>query len=154
MKSLKLILKKTYLALPYFYFASITLYFFAKPFTHEINETLVSSLLMLAITFVFLAQLKYKFKQLDSILGIITLCWSCWMLLAFYSDFVNASPWTLNGKWVFLYSSFVIFNFYFSINLLTKKPGHQFQLRNGLQDWMAIGIATILVVSFQIILNY
>jgi len=121
MKSLKNILEKVRDALPYFYFMTYGLILLLNQFIPVMRGNIWTSTFIFCITLVFLLQFIYRFKYLDLVLGILTLCGSVWMLIAAYSDFLNISPWTLNDIKVFIIVCFIIINFYASISLLTKK---------------------------------
>src|SRR6185436_3412130 len=143
MKSLIILLKNIHEIFPYFYFASICLYFFSRHFTLPVTGPWWSAILILGLGLFFLIQLKYKLRNSDLILGLITLVWSVWMLLAVVSDLNNHSPWILDKNKVLFAKCFVLINFYASINLLIKKPAINPKKWNTLLDWIAIGISLI-----------
>ncbi len=118
MKTFKNILGKLSGAFPYIYFSLVAL----QIFSDHLNETgtFWSESLILLIASVFIIQLKYKFKHIDATLGLFTLFWSCWMVLAAYSDAIKIEylTWTMNK---FLVVAFIIMNFVCSISLLIKR---------------------------------
>ena len=117
MKKFRNILGKLLWAFPYFYFSLFALTLFTNHLTG--TGTFWSASLMIAIASVFIIQLIYKLKKVDTALGLFTLFWSCWMLLAAYSDAIKIEhwSWTMNR---FLVVAFVIMNFVCSISLLIK----------------------------------
>ena len=118
MKSLKSILGKVQGAFPYIYFSLVALLIFSDHL--NATGTVWSELLMLSIASAFIIQLKFKLKHVDSIFGLITLFWSCWMVLAAYSDAIKVEYWTWTVQ-RFLIVLFLIMNFICSISLLIKK---------------------------------
>ena len=155
MNSLKLVLKKVHDIFPYFYFSGICLLFFSQHFTLAATGPLWwwSAIIMLLLALLFLIPLRYQFKKLDLILGVLTLCWSIWMLLALVSDINRKSDWALDqGKLIFG-KCFVLINFYFAIILLIKKPQPSESKQNKSLDWIAMGMAIALVITFHILMK-
>jgi len=121
MKPLKLNLNKVRNTFPYFYFTAVCLLIF---FDHlNATGTVWSELLLLLIASVFTVQFVYQFKRVDVILSIVTSFWSCWMLLAAYSDAIKIERWTWSPE-IVLVIVFLILNFACSIALIlrSKQP--------------------------------
>lgn len=133
MKSHKNILRKVRVAFPYFYFMIYGLILLINQFIPVMRAEIWSSTYIFCFALIFLLQFIYKFKYLDLVLGILTFCFSVWMLLAVYSDFINVSTWTLIDTKVFIVVCLVILNFYSSINLLSKRR-HGNQLADNISD--------------------
>ncbi len=119
MKTFKNIFEKLPGAFPYIYFSLAALIIFSEHL--NATGTFLSESVLLLIASVFIIQFKYKLKHIDTVLGIFTLFWSFWMLLAAYSDAIKIEDWTWTMN-RFLVVAFVIINFVCSISLLIKNP--------------------------------
>ncbi len=155
MNSIKLIFKKVHEIIPYFYFSGICILFFIQHFTLASNGTWWwwSALLMLVLALLFLIPLKFQFKNINLILGILTLCWSIWMLLALVSDMNKKSDWVLDPKKLIFAKVFVVVNLYLSIILLVKNDSPELSNQNRIINWISIGIAIGLVILFNLAMN-
>ena len=118
MNSFKSILQKFYKAFPYIYFSFLALWIFSDHLNS--TGTFWSESLLILISSVFIIQLKYKLKYVDVVLGIFTLLWSCWMLLAVYSDAIKIEDWSWTMK-QYMIVVFVVMNFVCSFLLLIKE---------------------------------
>jgi hypothetical protein len=137
---------------PYLYFALIALYFFAKHFTLPIAGNIWwwwgSALLMLLIAGIFLFQMRYYTYQLNTWLGLFTIAYSIYMGLAAYSDYIKFVPGELTFNWTFYVSIIMLFNFYSAINIINRKPNDDRKFQNGQQDWIALGIISMVVIGW------
>jgi len=118
MKPFKKIPGKLSGAFPYIYFSLVALLIFSEHL--NATGTFGSELLLLAIASVFIIQLTYQFKYVNTALGFFTLFWSCWMVLAFYSDAIKTETWTWTVERCVILT-FLIFNFISSISILTRQ---------------------------------
>lgn len=156
MNSLKLILKSLHTILPYFYFSGVCFLFLIQHFTLASTGPWWwwSALFMLVLALLFLIPLKFQFKNINLILGILSLCWSIWMLLALVSDMNKKSDWILDPKKLIFAKVFVVVNLYLSINLLVKNDSPVLSNHSRIINWISIGIAIGLVLIFNLAMNY
>ena len=117
MKSIKSISEKIKEGVSYIYFSFLALLLFSEHL--NATGTVWTELLMLAIASAFIIQLKYKFKHVDAIFGMLTLLWSLGMVLAVYSDAIKVEHWTWTMN-RFLIVAFLIMNFICSMSLCLR----------------------------------
>ena len=96
--------------IPYLYFISIIIYWFTDINKHN------GSTSYLILVFPFLWQIIKPNKSLNLTLGVVFICLSSYLILAFLSDIIRMS--SLNIKYLFYGSLFVIANFIMSIWIL------------------------------------
>jgi hypothetical protein len=98
--------------IPYFYFLSVIVYWFTT-----VNKSLGTSaypILLFAIPFLW--QLIKPNSKLNFSLGIVFVCLSSYIVLAYLSDILNIVNWSENAKAILFYGGiFVIGNFIMSL---------------------------------------
>ena len=98
--------------IPYLYFLSVITYWFA----HINRSEGISAYLILLCGIPFLWQLVKPNRQLNFSLGIIFVCLSSYLVLAYLSDVLNIVNWTESSKKLLFYGGlFVIGNFIMSL---------------------------------------
>ena len=106
--------------IPYLYFISIIIYWFT-----DINQNNGSaSYLILTLGLPFLWQIIRPNKTLNLTLGVVFICLSSYLILAFLSDIIRMS--SLNNKYLFYGSLFVIANFIMSMWIIRNSLNRTF----------------------------
>lgn len=97
---------------PYFYFLSIIIYWFT-----DINKSLgLSAYPILLFGIPFLWQLIKPNRKLNFSLGIVFVCLSSYLILAYLSDLLNIVNWTESSKKLLFYGGLlVVGNFVMSL---------------------------------------
>lgn len=89
---------------PYLYFLSIILYWFTA--INKCNGIFAYPILLFAIP--FLRQLIKPSRKLNFSLGIIFVCLSSYLILAYLSDLLNIVNWTESAQHFLFYSGLLI----------------------------------------------
>ena len=91
--------------IPYLYFLSVIVYWFT-----DINESVgISAYLILLFGIPFLWQLVRPNRKLNFSLGIIFVCLSSYLILAYLTDLLNIINWTDSSRHVLFYGGVLVF---------------------------------------------
>ncbi len=109
--------------IPYLYFLSVIVYWFTN-----INETSGLSaypILLFGIPFVW--QLIKPSRKLNFSLGIVFVCLSSYLILAYFFDLLNIIDWTKSSKKLLLYGGLFVFsNFAMSLWMVRNSIRKEF----------------------------
>lgn len=106
--------------IPYLYFISVVIYWFI-----DINQNNgITSYLILTLGLPFLWQILRPNKSLNFTLGIIFICLSSYLILAFLSDIIRMS--SFNIKYLLYGSLFVFANFIMSMWIIRNSLNRTF----------------------------
>ena len=97
---------KTYTKfIPYFYFLSVIIYWFT-----DFNQSIgISAYAIFLFGIPFIWQLIKPTRKLNFSLGIVFVCLSSYLILAYLTDLLNIISWTESYKHILFYGRILIF---------------------------------------------